>query len=175
MQKPYSLHGRARNLARVLTLPMKVTDVANFNRSESIGWVRRGNAAVTPAGSAKTKESFQQTCEPPSASRWSERWVQATREGPVPADAPAVKRPRARLPETRTLKTTPAVVRHRLRFHTISASQHAPARILRKDRGRYGGGNNNRAQDFEASHQVFSVLSREKPVLGRSFRAFKRT
>jgi hypothetical protein len=37
MQKPYSLHVSARNLARVLTLPMKVTDVANFNRSESIG------------------------------------------------------------------------------------------------------------------------------------------
>src|ERR1700733_10125455 len=109
-------------------------------------------------GVPKTKESFQRTCEPLLASRRSERWVQATRKGPVPADAPAVKRPGARLPETRTLKTTSAVVWQRLRFHTISAFRPAAARILREDRRRHGGGhNNNRAQGFESSHQVFSA------------------
>ena len=89
----------------------------------------------------------------PLAARGAERWRQAADPRPVPADAPSVKRSRARPPETRTLNTASAVIPHRRSFHSPATLRAEHAKILSQDRAGDGGGKNREsAQCFGFGH-----------------------
>ena len=105
----------------------------------------------------------------------AERWLQAADPRPVPADAPSEKRPRAGLPETRTLKTASAVIPRRGWFDSPAVFRPEHAWVLRQDRAGDGGGKNrDSAQCFGFRHGFSPYVHRgENPLLGRTFRYFK--
>ena len=96
------------------------------------------------------------------APRRPQRWLDAAHARSVPADAPAVKPPRARLPKSGALNAVAGVMRPWLRFQTPAASRTEDANVLSEHRAGDGSGKKNGAEGFHFRHGFSPHSNREK-------------